>query len=207
VCFIVRSLKLSNVGRLLNEWPTIYYPVLLRASEGTLRRWSRLHLQSLAPTNPHWALVVGYSPLSLRVIHKEDLCPSSGSINRLMKCTCWSQTNTFPHVKFWCFFVLPNLYKVFNGFSKFEKVVWRTFEEFLAGGTWLGTQPPVLWLSCPINTPVGYHRLLYVLTAATSLSVKLFHVLNATINIKDIYVCAEETIKLVVYIRPWRLKR
>jgi hypothetical protein len=29
----------------------IYYLELLRASEGTLSRWSRLHLQSLAPTN------------------------------------------------------------------------------------------------------------------------------------------------------------
>ncbi|RVE47979.1 hypothetical protein evm_007387 [Chilo suppressalis] len=27
------------------------------ASEGTLSRWSRQHLQSLAPTNPHWARV------------------------------------------------------------------------------------------------------------------------------------------------------
>jgi hypothetical protein len=33
---------------------------LLRASEGTLSRWSWLHLQSLAPINPHWARVVGY---------------------------------------------------------------------------------------------------------------------------------------------------
>jgi hypothetical protein len=57
---------------------------LLRASEGTLSRWSRLHLQSLAPTNPHWARVVGYGPFSLWVIHKEGLCPSSGDINRLM---------------------------------------------------------------------------------------------------------------------------
>jgi hypothetical protein len=31
-------------------WVTkIYYLELLRASEGTLSRWSRLHLQSLAP--------------------------------------------------------------------------------------------------------------------------------------------------------------
>jgi hypothetical protein len=57
---------------------------LLRASEGTLSRWSRLHLQSLTPTNPHWARVVGYGPFSLWVIHKEGLCPSSGDINRLM---------------------------------------------------------------------------------------------------------------------------
>jgi hypothetical protein len=33
------------------KWVTkIYYHELLRASEGTLNRWSRLHLQSLAPT-------------------------------------------------------------------------------------------------------------------------------------------------------------
>jgi hypothetical protein len=32
-------------------WETkIYYLELLRASEGTLSRWPRLHLQSLAPT-------------------------------------------------------------------------------------------------------------------------------------------------------------
>jgi hypothetical protein len=55
---------------------------LLRASEGMLNRWSRLHLQSLAPTNPHWGRVVGYSPFSLCVIHKEGLCPSGG-IKRL----------------------------------------------------------------------------------------------------------------------------
>jgi hypothetical protein len=61
----------------------LFYEVL-RASEGTLSRWSRLHLQLLAPTNPHWAHVVGYGPFSLWVIHKEGLCPSSGDINRLM---------------------------------------------------------------------------------------------------------------------------
>jgi hypothetical protein len=64
-------------------WVTkIYYLEFLRASEGSLSRWSRLHLRSLAPTNPHWARVVGYGPLW--VIHKEGLCPSSGGINRLM---------------------------------------------------------------------------------------------------------------------------
>jgi hypothetical protein len=73
-----------------SQWPVIgwvtkiYYLELLRASEGTLSRWSRLHLQSLAPTNPHWARVVGYGPFSLCVIHKEGLCPSSGDINRVM---------------------------------------------------------------------------------------------------------------------------
>jgi hypothetical protein len=43
-----------------------------------------LYLQSLAPTNPHWARMVGYGPFSLCIIHKEGLCPSNGDINRLM---------------------------------------------------------------------------------------------------------------------------
>jgi hypothetical protein len=47
---------LSNVVTMMSQWPVlgwvtkIYYFELLRASEGTLSRWSRLHLQSLAPT-------------------------------------------------------------------------------------------------------------------------------------------------------------
>jgi hypothetical protein len=61
----VRSRKLSNIGRSSDGWSNIYYLKLLRASEGTLSCWSRLHLQSLAPTNPHWARVVGYGPISL----------------------------------------------------------------------------------------------------------------------------------------------
>jgi hypothetical protein len=62
----------------------IYYLELLRSSEDTLSRWSRLHLQSLAPANSHWTCVVGNDPFSLCVIHKEGLCPSSRDINRLM---------------------------------------------------------------------------------------------------------------------------
>jgi hypothetical protein len=57
---------------------------LLRAPEGTLSRWSRLHLQSLAPTNPYRARVVDYCPFSLWVIHKEGLCLSSGDIGLMM---------------------------------------------------------------------------------------------------------------------------
>jgi hypothetical protein len=52
--------------------------------EGTLSRWSQLHLQSLAPTNPHWAREVGYGQFFLCVIYEEGLCPSNGDINRLM---------------------------------------------------------------------------------------------------------------------------
>jgi hypothetical protein len=61
-------------------WPKIYYLVFLRASEGTLSRWSRLHLQSLAPTNPHWVHVMGYGPFSLYVNHKEGLCSAVGTL-------------------------------------------------------------------------------------------------------------------------------
>jgi hypothetical protein len=71
-------------------WMTKHYLELLRASDGTLSRWSRLHLQSLAPTNPHWASVVGYDPFSLCVIHKEGLSPSSGDSNRLIMTAGWS---------------------------------------------------------------------------------------------------------------------
>jgi hypothetical protein len=51
--------------------------------EDTLSRWSRLHLQVLAPTNPHWARVVGYGPFSFCIIHKEGMCLSSGDIHGL----------------------------------------------------------------------------------------------------------------------------
>jgi hypothetical protein len=64
--------------------PKIYNLELLRASEGTVNPGYRLHLQSLIPTNLHWARVVSYGPFSLFVIHKEGLCPSNGDINRLM---------------------------------------------------------------------------------------------------------------------------
>jgi hypothetical protein len=57
VRFGVRSRRLSNIGQSLDEWPKINYLELLRVSEGTF---------------------------SLCIIHKEDLCPSSGNINRLM---------------------------------------------------------------------------------------------------------------------------
>jgi hypothetical protein len=84
VRFGMRLRKLSNIGRSLDGWPKIYYLELLHASEGTLSRWPRLHLQLLVPTKPHWARVMGYGTVSLCVIHKEGLCSSSGDIYRLM---------------------------------------------------------------------------------------------------------------------------
>jgi hypothetical protein len=79
-----RSRKLSNVGLSSDGWLKMDYLELLRAPEGAIGRWSWLHLQSLAPTNPYWARVVGYGPFSLCLNHKEGLCFSSGDINRLM---------------------------------------------------------------------------------------------------------------------------
>jgi hypothetical protein len=57
---------------------------LLSQAPPCFGRHVKLHLQSLAPTNSHWARVVGYDPFSLYVIHKEGLCLSSGGINMLM---------------------------------------------------------------------------------------------------------------------------
>jgi hypothetical protein len=54
------TFKRSVIGWVIKS----YYLELLRALEGTLTRWFRLHLQSLAPTNPHWASVVGYGTFS-----------------------------------------------------------------------------------------------------------------------------------------------
>jgi hypothetical protein len=83
--------KLSNAGQSLDGLPKIYYLEFFRASEGTEKRcWSRLHWQSLKPTNPHWPCMVGFSPFSLCVIHKEGLCPSSGDVNRLMMVILYS---------------------------------------------------------------------------------------------------------------------
>jgi hypothetical protein len=75
----------EDVGRSLEKWPTIYYIEFLRSAEGTISCSSRLHLQSLAPTSPHWARGGYGNPyVSLCTIHKEGLCPSSGGINGLM---------------------------------------------------------------------------------------------------------------------------
>jgi hypothetical protein len=61
----VRSRKLSNVlKRAVIGWVTkIYYLELLRASEGTLSCWSRLHLLPLVPT-----------PVSRRVDFRKAAC-------------------------------------------------------------------------------------------------------------------------------------
>jgi hypothetical protein len=67
----------------------MYY--LKRASEGTLSRWFRLHLQSLALGSR------GLCP-DLCVIHKKDLCPSSGDINRLMMMMMYIIPELYKHL-------------------------------------------------------------------------------------------------------------
>jgi hypothetical protein len=52
-------------------------------------------VQSLAPTNPHWARVAGYGLFSLCVNHKEGLCPSCGGINRLVMMKLVLRMNLF----------------------------------------------------------------------------------------------------------------
>jgi hypothetical protein len=73
-----------------------------------------MHVKPLVPavfavaTNPHWARVAGYSPFYLWVIHKEDLCPSSGGIKRLTMMMIYiltwktSKHNTNRNVYVWC---------------------------------------------------------------------------------------------------------
>jgi hypothetical protein len=46
----------------------MYYLEPLHASKGMFIHWSRLHLQSLAPTNPHWAR----SPYVLSIRKADD---------------------------------------------------------------------------------------------------------------------------------------
>jgi hypothetical protein len=78
VRFGVLSRKLSNVGRSLDGWPKISYLEFFCASESTLSRWSQLFLQSLAPTNPRWAHVVGYVPFSLST--RKSYAPAVGTL-------------------------------------------------------------------------------------------------------------------------------
>jgi hypothetical protein len=49
-------------------------PIFTRSS------FHRLYLQSLAPTNPRWALVVGYGPFSLKVIIRKACVPAVGAL-------------------------------------------------------------------------------------------------------------------------------
>jgi hypothetical protein len=69
MCFGVQSRKLSKIGWSSDGWPKIYYLKFLRASEDMFSRWSRLHLQSLAPNNLPWSQVLGYDRLTLVVFY------------------------------------------------------------------------------------------------------------------------------------------
>jgi hypothetical protein len=83
VRFGVRTRKLSNIGQSLG-WVT--KNSLSRAPPCFGRHVDPgCNLQSIAPTNPHWARVVHYGPFSLCTIHKEGSCPNSGHIRIMMK--------------------------------------------------------------------------------------------------------------------------
>jgi hypothetical protein len=56
----------------------IYYIELTRASEGTLSRWFRLHLQSLVPRS--LARVMRYDPFSLCVILSKACAPAAETL-------------------------------------------------------------------------------------------------------------------------------
>ncbi|RVE50430.1 hypothetical protein evm_004967 [Chilo suppressalis] len=76
--WLARSVAIVEVKQ-LPQWSVIgwvtknIYLEFLRASEGTLSRWSRLHLQSLAPANPHWARVVVWALFPLPSLKRENL--------------------------------------------------------------------------------------------------------------------------------------
>jgi hypothetical protein len=70
---------------------------------------ARLHLQSLKPTNPHWARVVGYGPFSLCAINKEGLCSSSGDINRLLMMMTYLLAVILRIVLYYCLYFKINV--------------------------------------------------------------------------------------------------
>jgi hypothetical protein len=66
----VRSRKLSNVRPVIGWVTKIYYLEFLRASEGTLSRWSRLHLQSfVSPPSTTCLLTSGRRPVVKTIIN------------------------------------------------------------------------------------------------------------------------------------------
>jgi hypothetical protein len=97
VRFGVRSRRLSNVGQSLDKWPKNLISWAPPCFGRHVKPLVSAAFAVVTPTNSHWARVVGYSPFSLCVIHKEGLYPSSGDINRLMmialitncKCILW----------------------------------------------------------------------------------------------------------------------
>jgi hypothetical protein len=144
-------------------WVTkMYYLELLRVSEGTLSRWFRLYLQSLAPTNQHWARVVDYGPFSLCVIHEEGLCPSSGDINRQMMnqkgymCVCIFVWMSFHLKGVWPFRKVLILYLIYYTLSRICLLTQNILKFLVATGSKcsiprisLGSIYQILWKTQP----------------------------------------------------------
>jgi hypothetical protein len=76
--FFIEMIRFNNIMKAyLHRWSPFYQSLNSYLSLITFN----YHPFNL-PTNPQWARVA--RQLSLCVIHKEGLCPSSGDINRLM---------------------------------------------------------------------------------------------------------------------------
>jgi hypothetical protein len=82
----VRSRKLSNFCKDIGYRMDNKY--LLSRAPSCFGRYFNLLVPAaftvVKTDHLHWASVVGYCPVSLYVIHKEELCLSSEDINRLM---------------------------------------------------------------------------------------------------------------------------
>jgi hypothetical protein len=84
-CRILRTIAEVKQHRSVIGWVTkIFLSLHLPCLGRHVKLLVPADLQSLVPTNPQWARVVGYDPFSLSVIHTEGQCPSSGNINRLL---------------------------------------------------------------------------------------------------------------------------
>jgi hypothetical protein len=88
---IYNIIYIITIGTYRTRWQPKYAykikhlaEILRETATSSMASWSWLHLQSLAPTNPHWARIAGYGLFSLCVIYKKSLCPNSEDINRLM---------------------------------------------------------------------------------------------------------------------------
>jgi hypothetical protein len=126
----VRSRKLSNVGQSLDGWPKIYYIELLRASEGTLSRWSRLYLQLLTPTNMHLDCVMGWDQLSLWVIHKGRQ-PINVNVETLIGWWWYSfllfLTHGFVRVQWECWNIKYYIYKKYIACLLHKSIMFATY--------------------------------------------------------------------------------
>jgi hypothetical protein len=94
------------------------------------------------PTLGH---VVGYGPFSLCVIHKEDLCPSNGDINRLMmNVNCVTSKQKKKHVIGWLNFACLSPSAV-NVVLVRPQARWSDDLRWTAGESWIRVADRARW--------------------------------------------------------------